>query len=222
MTLVRAQNSAAAHRSSKGRRGPKRPPGSGSVPLALLSNCMNLLTFLVLIGLALWWYKPLRLLIMERTNRAFKAALILFPILYVARLGYNIYSGSGTGEDLVAAIVIGLFMLWGVLIWFGNWLERRRPTKEIPPDWSALARLPGKIPGVAQLPVNVPQVQRAAQVANDVASRVDWDGVAKTAGRRSGRFVGLVRRSVKAATNEYASSSARSGRPARRAPAPPR
>ncbi|MBI3973747.1 MAG: hypothetical protein HY332_20925 [Chloroflexi bacterium] len=156
---------------------------------------MSWLTILTLLVLAIWWFKPLRDFLVQRTNRVVKVLLVVFPAIFLFRLGYGIYTGTLDEWEIVSVTVIGLLLLWGGLVWLGNFLERRRPTKSRPPDLAMLSKLPGmpRLPAAA----TSPEAQRAARMAAEAASRVDWDDVAASAGRASGRLFAKLRRSLK-------------------------
>lgn len=154
---------------------------------------VNGLTLFVMLGLAIWWYKPLRQFLIQRTNRTVKVLLVVFPALFIGRVAYGIYNGERDESLIAASIVIVLLALWGSLVWLSHYLEKRRPTQAQAPDWAALSRLPGLprlpqvpgvtgaagvpgMPGLSVTPANVrratemaqsaaPQLQRAAQVA---------------------------------------------------------
>lgn len=154
---------------------------------------MNWLTIVVICGLAIWWFKPLRVYLVERTNLTVKVLLVAFPSLFLVRLGYGIYKGEQQENWFVVAMTVtALLLLWLALVFIGNWLERRRPTKARAPDLAVLSRLPGMphIPGA----VTSPQVQQAARAAAEAASRVDWSNVATSVGRASGRWVARARK----------------------------
>lgn len=159
---------------------------------------MNTLTIVVLLGLAIWWYKPLRVFLIQRTNRTVKVLLIVFPLLFLGRLGYRMYIGGQDDWDVVTFTVVVLLLLWLSLVWLSNWLERRRPTKVRGPDLATLARLPGlpRIPGVAQQVAASPEARRVARAAVDAASRVEWDNVAVGVGRTSGRLFARFKKSL--------------------------
>src|SRR5919109_341422 len=151
-----ADQSARRQGTSPGRRARARP----DFPLPLTR--MNWLTLIVLAVLAVWWIKPLRDFLVQRTNRTVKVLLILLPALSLARIGYGIYKGEQDDWFLALLLVSVLLLLWLGLVWLGNTLERRRPTQARPPDLATLSRLPGmpRIPAA----VTSPEVQDAARV----------------------------------------------------------
>ena len=104
---------------------------------------MSSLTLFVLVAIAIWSYKPLRMFLIQRTNRTVKVLLVVFPLLFLGRVGYNLYSGQN--DDFIASILLvgGLLLIWGALVWIGNVLEKRKPTKAQAPDLAVLSRLPG-------------------------------------------------------------------------------
>ena len=155
---------------------------------------MNVWTLLLLLGVAVWWYKPLRVFLVERTNRTVKVLLVVFPSLTVGRLAYRVYKGEQDSADVVTLTVLALLVLWIFLVWLSNYLDRRRPTKARAPDLAPLSRLPG-VPRVPPA-VTSPEVQRAARMAADAASRVDWQDVAGSLGRSSGRWVGRLKKNL--------------------------
>jgi hypothetical protein len=171
---------------------------------------MSAVTIFVLLGLAIWWYKPLRVLVIQRTNRTVKVLLVLFPALFIGRAVYSFLNGEpDTQWFIVAGTVAGLLAVWGALVWLGNWLEKRRPTKVQGPDFAALARLPGvpRMPQAAQVLAD-PQVQRAAAAAAQAAAphvqraaralaQVDTGSLATAAGRSTGRLYARLRRSFR-------------------------
>ena len=186
---------------------------------------MNALTIIAGLVLALWWYKPLRVFLVQRTNRTVKVLLILFPALFIGRAIYGVFNGDvDTQWLIVAATVFGLLLLWAFLVWLGNWLERRRPTQVQGPDFAALAKLPGmpRIPGGAQQAAQVlanpelqraaqmaaphlqraaqaaaPQLQRAARAAAEAAAGFDTGDLAGSAGRTTGRLYAKLRKNFK-------------------------
>jgi|GEM_PF-3041747 len=159
---------------------------------------MNTLTLCVLLGVAIWWYKPLRRYLIQRTNRLVKALLIAFPVAFLLRLVYGLRTGEADERTVILAVTVtALTLVWLGLMWFTSWLERRRPAPDRPVDWSALGRLPGvpRIPGVtARLPgvtgvpgasldpAQVRQVQRAAEAASPIVQET-FRGAARLAGR---------------------------------------
>jgi len=178
---------------------------------------MSSLTLFVLVAIAIWSYRPLRMFLIQRTNRTVKVLLVVFPLLFLGRVGYNLYSGQQ--DDLLASILLvgGLLFTWGALVWLGNALEKRKPTKVQAPDLAVLSRLPGmpRVPGfsgaaavannpevqrLAAAAVNSPQVQRAAragvQAVARTAAQVDTSDVAGSLGRISGRWAAKIKRSV--------------------------
>jgi hypothetical protein len=163
-----------------------------------LKQRMSWLTLAVVCVLVLWWVKPLRDVLVQRTNRTVKVLLVVFPLLFLGRAGYLIYTGE-QGEWLAALLTVAvLLVLWVALMWLGNTLERRRPTQVRPPDLAALSKLPGmpRIPAGVQQAASSPDVQRAAQVAAEAAARVDWSDVAGSVGRTSGRWAARLRKSM--------------------------
>src|SRR5438874_11317292 len=112
---------------------------------------VNALTFFVILGLVIWWHKPLRQFLIQRTNRTVKVLLVVLPALFIGRVVYGLYKGERDESLVAAAIVIVLLVLWGSLIWLSHYLERRRPTQAQGPDWAAISRLPG-MPRVPQVP----------------------------------------------------------------------
>jgi hypothetical protein len=157
---------------------------------------MNWLTLIVLVALAVWWFKPLREFLIQRTNRTVKVLLVVFPALFLVRLGYGIYKGEQDDWFVVALTVSGLLLLWAALVALGNWLERRRPTRARAPDLATLSRIPG-VPRLPQVPVASPEVRRAAQAAAQAAAQVDWNDVAGSVGRASGRLAARLRKSYR-------------------------
>jgi hypothetical protein len=155
---------------------------------------MNSLTILVAIGVLIWWYKPLRVYLVERTNLTVKVLLVIIPLFIVGRVAFRYFSGEEDGVDVVTLTVLGLIALWLALVGLGNWLEKRRPTKVKSPD----LRMLSKLPGVPRVPAAVtsPEMQRAARAAADAAARVDWDNVASSVGRTSGRWAARLRKSM--------------------------
>ncbi len=162
---------------------------------------MNTLTLCVLLGVAIWWYKPLRRYLIQRTNRLVKALLIAFPVAFLLRLVYGLRTGEQDERTVILAVTVtALTLVWLGLMWFTSWLERRRPAPDRPVDWSALGRLPGvpRIPGVtARLPgvpgvpgaprlpgtaLDPAQVQRAAEAASPIVQET-LRGAARLAGR---------------------------------------
>src|SRR5919108_452912 len=130
---------------------------------------MNWLTLVVIAVLVLWWVKPLREFLIQRTNRTVKVLLVVFPTLFLARLAYAVYNGE-QGDWLIGLLTVSiLLLLWLALVWLGNMLERRRPTQARAPDLAALSRLPG-VPRLPQVPVASPEVRRAAQAAAQAAA----------------------------------------------------
>ena len=122
-------------------------------------------TLIAICALAVWWYKPLRVFLIQRTNRTVKVLLIVFPALVAGRLALRFYNGTQDQSDIVLVTVGLLLLLWLVLMALGNWLERRRPTQARPPDFAALAKLPG-MPRVAQVPGLAATALGAARAAS--------------------------------------------------------
>lgn len=171
---------------------------------------MNTLTLIVLAVLLLWWYKPLRVFLVQRTNRTVKVLLVVFPLLFIARLGYGVYTGQQDDWFVAVLTVTALIGVWLALVWLGNWLERRRPTKQRGPDLQTLqtlSRLPGmpRVPAAVSNPevqraakaaVSNPQVQRAAKAAAQAASQIDLGDVAGSLGRTSGRWAARLKKKM--------------------------
>ncbi|MGI8423047.1 MAG: hypothetical protein ACR2NO_02845, partial [Chloroflexota bacterium] len=124
---------------------------------------MNTLTLIVLAAVALWMYKPLRVFLVQRTNRTVKILLVVMPLLAVGRTVYNV--SSGQQDDLITslALVGALVALWLGLVWLGNVLEKRKPTKVQAPDLAMISLLPGMPRAPAAL--TTPQAQHAARGA---------------------------------------------------------
>jgi hypothetical protein len=157
---------------------------------------MNWLTLLVIAVLVLWWVKPLRDFLVQRTNRTVKVLLVVFPALFLARLAYAVYNGE-QGDWLIGLLTVSiLLLLWLGLVWLGNVLERRRPTQARAPDLAALSRIPG-MPRIPQAATS-PELQQAARMATEAAARVDWNNVAGDVGRISGRLFARARKSMAA------------------------
>ncbi len=150
---------------------------------------VNGLTFFVILGLVVWWYKPLRQFLIQRTNRTVKVLLVVFPALFIGRVAYGLYNGERDESLIAAAIVIVLLALWGSLVWLSHFLEKRRPSQAQAPDWATISRLPGmprlpQVPGVTGaggvsgipsmpgLSVTPANVQRAAEIAQTAAPQV--------------------------------------------------
>src|SRR6266542_3850520 len=108
------------------------------------------LTLIIILGVAIWWYKPLRVFVVQRTNRTVKVLLVVLPLVMLGRIGWGLYHGDRDEWLIAALLVVVLFGVWLGLVWFGNWLEKRRPTQARGPDLSVLTNLPG-MPRVAQL-----------------------------------------------------------------------
>jgi hypothetical protein len=159
---------------------------------------MNTLTILVLLAVLVWWYKPLRTYLIQRTNRTVKILLIVLPAIYGLRLAHRFYTGAQDNLDIVTITVLGLLVAWVLLVWLTTWLERRRPTKARAPDLATLSRLPGmpRIPGAAQQLASSPEARRAVQAAAEAAGRVDWQNVAVDVGRTSGRLFARLKKSM--------------------------
>ena len=128
---------------------------------------MNALTIVVLLAIVVWWYKPLRVYLVQRTNRTVKVLLIVFPLLYAGRLAWRFYTGEQDDLDVVTITVFALLIAWAFLVWLTSFLERRRPTKVQAPDLATLAKLPGmpRIPGPAQQVMQSPEARQAVQAA---------------------------------------------------------
>ncbi len=172
---------------------------------------MNSLTLIVIAAVAIWWIKPLRTFLVERTNRTVKVLLVVFPLLFVARVGYQVYNGQQ--DDFLSAtlMVAALLGLWLGLVWLGNAIEKRRPTKAKAPDLAALSRLPGmpriptalanpEVQRAAQTILSSPEVQRAGSAvvreATRAAAQVDTKDVAGSIGRIGGRWAARMRKSM--------------------------
>jgi hypothetical protein len=177
---------------------------------------MNTLTLIVLAALAIWMYKPLRVFLVQRTNRTVKVLLIVMPLLAIGRMVYNV--SSGQQDDLITSLLLvgGLLALWIALVWLGNTLEKRKPTKAQAPDLAMISRLPGmpRPPAALTTPqaqqaartaydvARNPEVQRAAravaQAAIETASQIDRKDVAGSLGRAGGRWAARLKRSMAA------------------------
>ncbi len=176
---------------------------------------MNTLTILVLAGLLLWWFKPLRVFLVERTNRTVKVLLIVFPLLFAGRVAYNLYTGQQDDMLTAALLLVALVAVWLGLVWLGNVLERRKPTQVKGPDLAMLSRLPGvpRVPGALTNPAvrnavhsaaSNPEVQRVARTAGESMMRaavqsavqVDRKDVAGSIGRMSGKWAARMRKSM--------------------------
>ena len=75
---------------------------------------MNALTIVVLLAIVVWWYKPLRVYLVQRTNRTVKVLLIVFPLLYAGRLAWRFYSGEQDDLDVVTITVFALLIAWAL------------------------------------------------------------------------------------------------------------
>jgi hypothetical protein len=159
---------------------------------------MNVLTLLVLLGFLVWWYKPLRVYLVQRTNRTVKVLLIAFPLIYAGRLAWRFYSGEQDDVDVVALTVGALLLLWVILVWLTSFLERRRPTKVQAPDLATLSKLPGmpRIPGPAQQVMQSPEAREAVRAAATATANADWGNVAEGVGRASGRLFARLKKSM--------------------------
>ncbi len=179
---------------------------------------MNALTIVVLLAIVVWWYKPLRVYLVQRTNRTVKVLLIVFPLLYAGRLAWRFYTGEQDDLDVVTITVFALLIAWAFLVWLTSFLERRRPTKVQAPDLATLARLPGmpRIPGPAQQVMQSPEARQAVQAAATAAANADWGNVAEGVGRSSGRFFARLKKGM-----AEGNSGAAGAPPAPPAPAPP-
>ena len=177
---------------------------------------MNTLTLIVLAAVAIWMYKPLRVFLVQRTNRTVKILLIVLPLVAIGRTIYTVQSGQQ--DDLLTslALVGGLLALWLSLVWLGNYLEKRKPTKVRAPDIEMISRLPGmpRPPAALTTPqaqqaarsayaaATNPEVQRAARAvakaAIETASQIDRKDVAGSLGRAGGRWAARLKRSMAA------------------------
>ena len=177
---------------------------------------MNTLTLIVLAAMVIWMYIPLRVFLVQRTNRTVKVLLIVMPLLAIGRTIYNIQSGQQ--DDFVTSLLLvgGLLALWGALVWLGNFLEKRKPTRVQAPDLAMISRLPGmpRPPAALTTPqaqqaarsayqvATNPEVQRAAravaQAALETASQIDRKDVAGSLGRAGGRWAARLKRSMAA------------------------
>lgn len=175
---------------------------------------MNTLTLIVLAAAAIWMYKPLRVFLVQRTNRTVKVLLVVMPLLAIGRMVYNVQSGQQ--DDLITSLLLvgGLLALWILLVWLGNFLERRKPTTVRAPDLEMISRLPGmpRPPAALTTPqaqqaartaysaATNPEVQRAAravaQAAIETASQIDRKDVAGSLGRVGGRWAARLKRSM--------------------------
>jgi hypothetical protein len=159
---------------------------------------MNALTIVVLLAIVVWWYKPLRVYLVQRTNRTVKVLLIVFPLLYAGRLAWRFYTGEQDDLDVVTITVFALLIAWAFLVWLTSFLERRRPTKVQAPDLATLAKLPGmpRIPGPAQQVMQSPEARQAVQAAAAAAANADWGNVAEGVGRSSGRLFARLKKGM--------------------------
>ncbi len=189
---------------------------------------MSVLTIVVLAALVVWWYKPLRVFLVQRTNRTVKVLLVAFPLLYAARLGWRFYTGEQDDLDVVTLTVVALLLAWVFLVWLTSFLERRRPTRVQAPDLATLAKLPGmpRIPGAAQQVMQSPEARQAVQAAARAAANADWGNVAEGVGRSSGRFFarlkkGMAEDNAARAARPPAAAPPQTPPPPPAAPAPP-
>jgi hypothetical protein len=159
---------------------------------------MSVLTIVVLAALVVWWYKPLRVFLIQRTNRTVKILLIVFPLLYALRLGWRFYSGEQDDLDVVTLTVVALLLAWVFLVWLTNFLERRRPTRVQAPDLATLAKLPGmpRVPGAAQQVMQSPEARQAVRAAAAAAANADWGNVAEGVGRSTGRYFARLKKGM--------------------------
>jgi hypothetical protein len=95
---------------------------------------MNLFSLLIIAGMALWLVKPLRVIVVRRTNLTVKALLIAFPVAYALTLGYRFFWGDRDDSVVVGFTVLALLIAWGILIGIGTVLERHNavPLKVAP------------------------------------------------------------------------------------------
>jgi hypothetical protein len=198
---------------------------------------VNGLTLFVAAGLIIWWYKPLRQFLIQRTNRTVKVLLVVFPLLFIGRVVFGLYNGERDESLVAAAIVIVLVALWGALVWLSHYLERRHPTQAQGPDWAAISRLPGmprvpQVPGASGLagipgtnglsvtPENVqratqlaqaasPHVQRAARTAVQTAAEVTADFDSKDVPGSLGRSSGRLYAKLRRSLRESAATAER-------------
>jgi hypothetical protein len=175
---------------------------------------MSVLTIVVLAALVVWWYKPLRVFLIQRTNRTVKILLIVFPLFYALRLGWRFYSGEQDDLDVVTLTVVALLLAWVFLVWLTNFLERRRPTRVQAPDLATLAKLPGipRVPGAAQQVMQSPEARQAVRAAAAAAANADWGNVAEGVGRSTGRYFARLKKGM---------AEGKAPRPAAPPPAPP-
>lgn len=177
---------------------------------------MNTLTLIVLAAMVIWMYKPLRVFLVQRTNRTVKVLLVVMPVLAIGRTIHTVQTGQQ--DDFVTSLLLvgGLLALWGGLVWLGNVLEKRKPTKVQAPDLAMISRLPGmpRPPAALSTPqaqqaartaydvARSPEVQRAAravaQAAIETASQIDRKDVAGSLGRAGGRWAARLKRSMAA------------------------
>ncbi|HEX2514348.1 MAG TPA: hypothetical protein VH257_06550 [Chloroflexota bacterium] len=184
---------------------------------------MNALTIVVLLAIVVWWYKPLRVYLVQRTNRTVKVLLIVFPLLYAGRLAWRFYTGEQDDLDVVTITVFALLIAWAFLVWLTSFLERRRPTKVQAPDLATLAKLPGmpRIPGPAQQVMQSPEARQAVQAAAAAAANADWGNVAEGLGRSSGRFFARLKKGMAEGNSGAAGAPPAAPAPAADAPAAP-
>ena len=205
----------------------------------------NAVSLLVLAGVLIWWYRPLRDFLVQRTNRTVKVLLVVMPLLFLGRAGYAIYGGQMDTVGTSIVVVAALLVVWLALVWLGNTLEKRRPTEAKAPDLATLAKIPGMpIPRSVVTAASDPNVQRAIRMAanpevqqaaraaanaagraaTEAAARVDWNDVAGSAGRISGRWAARLRKSM-ASNGSGSAAGSTAGNTASGAPkgaAPPR
>jgi hypothetical protein len=177
---------------------------------------MNTITLIVLAAMVIWMYKPLRVFLVQRTNRTVKILLVVFPVLAIGRTIYTVRTNQEDDFFTSLLLVGGLIALWGALVWLGNVMEKRKPTKVQMPDVAMLSRLPGmpRPPAALTTPqaqqaarsayaaASNPEVQRAAravaQAAIETASQIDRKDVAGSLGRAGGRWAARLKRSMAA------------------------
>lgn len=86
---------------------------------------MNLFSLFIVAGMILWLVKPLRVVVVQRTNRTVKALLVAFPVSYAGTLTYRFFWGNRDDSVIVGFTVLALLIAWVALIVVGNVLGRK-------------------------------------------------------------------------------------------------
>ena len=126
---------------------------------------MNLFSIFIVAGMLLWLVKPLRTVVVQRTNRTVKALLVAFPVAYAATLTYRFFWGDRDDAVIVGFTVLALLAAWAALVVVGTFLERRAATPRRVEPFGPGSYVPGMPTRIGEL-----GAERVAQAARTRAT----------------------------------------------------